>query len=114
MKIILRITSTLLLLLSISALSALAQKNPGAGGPPVGAAGQTVGPVPDSQISPEIRKAIDAPDRPQDDKMLDAGRQPAQLMQFFGIKPGMKVADLSAGGGYTTEILSRIVGSKGH
>ncbi len=34
-------------------------------------------------------------------------------MAFFGIKPGMKVADLWAAGGYTTELLARIVGPSG-
>jgi len=34
-------------------------------------------------------------------------------MAFYGIKPGMKVADIFAGGGYMTELISRIVGSTG-
>ncbi len=47
------------------------------------------------------------------DKALDAGRQPAQMLAFFGIAPGMQVADLFAAGGYTTELLSRVVGPSG-
>ena len=34
-------------------------------------------------------------------------------MTFFGVKPGMKVADMWAGGGTTTELLARIVGPTG-
>ncbi len=34
-------------------------------------------------------------------------------MAFFGIKPGMQVGDLWAGGGYTTELIARIVGPTG-
>jgi predicted methyltransferase len=34
-------------------------------------------------------------------------------MKFFGIAAGQHVAELTAGGGYTSEILARIVGDKG-
>ncbi|MBI3248327.1 MAG: class I SAM-dependent methyltransferase [Deltaproteobacteria bacterium] len=60
-----------------------------------------------------IRDAVNATDRPAVDKKLDTGRQPEQMLAFFGIQPGMKVADLWAGTGYTTEILSRAVGISG-
>ena len=60
-----------------------------------------------------VRAAVDADDRSPDDKALDAGRKPDQTLAFFGIKPGMKVAELGAGGGYTTELLSRVVGPTG-
>ena len=59
------------------------------------------------------RAIVDAPDRDAEDKKLDAGRKPAELLAFAGIKPGMKVADLAAGGGYTTELLARAVGPTG-
>jgi ubiquinone/menaquinone biosynthesis C-methylase UbiE len=36
-----------------------------------------------------------------------------QVMQLAGMKPGMSVADVGAGGGYYTVKLARIVGSKG-
>lgn len=66
------------------------------------------------EVTPAIRAAtIDAADREADDKKLDAGRKPAELVAFAGIKPGMKVAELGAGGGYTTEILARAVGPTG-
>jgi predicted methyltransferase len=71
------------------------------------------GPVPDAQLPKATLDAVNAPDRPAADKMLDPGRKPAQMMAFYGIKPGMRVADLSAGGGYTTELLSRIAGPTG-
>jgi len=70
-------------------------------------------PIADSAIPPYITAAVNSPDRPAADKALDAGRKPAQMLAFFGIKPGMKVVDLSAGGGYTTELLSLVVGSDG-
>lgn len=65
------------------------------------------------KIPAAIIGAINTPDRSADDKLLDAGRRPAQIMAFFGVAPGMQVEDIFAGAGYTTEILARIVGAKG-
>jgi predicted methyltransferase len=77
------------------------------------------------QTAPEATPAAAAPaevdydaivaaaDRTEADRALDAGRHPAELLRFFEIRPGMKVADIGAGGGYTTELLARIVGPEG-
>ena len=70
-------------------------------------------PVPADQIPKYVSDAVNSPDRPAADRDLDAGRQPAQVLTFFGIKPGMQVAEVFAGGGYTTELLSRVVGPTG-
>jgi predicted methyltransferase len=64
-------------------------------------------------IPASVRAAVDAPDRSADDRALDAGRKPDQMLAFFGIQPGMRVAELGAGGGYTSELLSRAVGPNG-
>jgi predicted methyltransferase len=64
-------------------------------------------------ISPAITEAVNAADRSPEDKALDAGRHPAELLQFFDVRPGMRVAELAAGGGYTTELLARVVGPTG-
>jgi predicted methyltransferase len=56
---------------------------------------------------------VSAPDRTADDRALDAGRKPAEILAFAGLRPGMRVAELGAGGGYTTELLARVVGPKG-
>ena len=66
-----------------------------------------------SQIPEYIVDAVNSPARPAADRELDASRKPEQILAFFGIKPGMNVADLWAGGGYTTELLARIVGPSG-
>jgi len=60
-----------------------------------------------------IRDIVAAPDRSKDDRALDAGRKPARMLDFFGIKPGMRVAELGAGTGYTTKLLARAVGKDG-
>ena len=59
------------------------------------------------------KAVIDAPDRSEKDKALDAGRHPAEMLEFLDLKPGMKVADLGAGPGYTTELMARAVGPSG-
>lgn len=53
------------------------------------------------------------PDRADRDRKRDAQRKPADLLVFAGIAPGMHVADLGAGGGYTSELLARAVGPTG-
>jgi len=56
---------------------------------------------------------VSAPDRSPEDRALDAGRKPVELLVFLGIQPGWRIADLGAGGGYTAELLNRAVGSDG-
>jgi predicted methyltransferase len=63
--------------------------------------------------APDFRAAIANPDRPQSERELDAARKPAEVLAFYGVKPGDKVADLWAGRGYYTAILSQVVGANG-
>jgi len=60
-----------------------------------------------------VRAAVNAPDRSAEDRALDAGRKPDLMLSFFGIRPGMKVAEIGAGRGYTSELLARVVGPSG-
>jgi predicted methyltransferase len=62
-----------------------------------------------SQWLEGARTIVSAPDRTEADRALDPGRHPAELLAFFGVRPGMRVAELGAGGGYTTELLARAV-----
>ena len=80
---------------------------------PVATSTSEAPPIPATQIPADITAAINSPERPAADKALDAGRKPDQIMAFYGIKPGMKVADIFAGGGYMTELFARIVGPNG-
>ena len=59
------------------------------------------------------KAVVDAPDRSEQDRALDAGRKPAELLAFIGVQPGWVVGDMGAGGGYTTELLQRAVGTSG-
>lgn len=60
-----------------------------------------------------LRAVVDAPDRSAADRALDAGRHPAETLAFFRVRPGQRVAELFAGGGYTAELLARAVGPDG-
>lgn len=53
-------------------------------------------------------------DRPEGDVELDAMRHPAEILAFAGLEPGWHVADLGAGGGYYSRVLSAAVGAEGH
>lgn len=56
---------------------------------------------------------VDAPDRTAEDRARDEVRHPAETLTFIDVQPGMRVADLAAGAGYTTELLARAVGPDG-
>jgi predicted methyltransferase len=83
-------------------------------GSPPRASSEGVAPSTSSEPIPAaVRAAVDAPDRSAEDRALDAGSHPAQMLAFFGIRPGARVAELGAGGGYTTELIARVVGPEG-
>ena len=56
---------------------------------------------------------IAAADRESADRLIDPRRKQPQLIAFTGVAPGMRVLDMGAGGGYTTELLARAVGPGG-
>lgn len=60
-----------------------------------------------------VAAAVADPGRPEADRARDATRRPETVLKFFGIERGMRVADLMAGTGYYTEILSNAVGRDG-
>ncbi len=63
--------------------------------------------------SSAIRAAVQNSERLAEDRARDAGRKPEQVLNFFGIAPGMTVLDLYSGGGYYSELLSHVVGTGG-
>ncbi len=67
----------------------------------------------EQEPSNPIRAAVAAPDRSAEDRELDPQRKPVELLSFFGVGPGDRVAELAAGKGYTAELLARIVGPEG-
>src|SRR6186713_1901161 len=77
---------------------------------PAPAATSSTAQLPDTEWYAQL---VASPDRSQADRALDSGRKPQELLSFFGIKPGMQIAELVAGGGYTAELLTRAVGTDG-
>src|SRR5271154_2852017 len=57
--------------------------------------------------------AVAHPGRLATDLNRDAKDHPAEILRLTGINAGMKVADVLAGDGYYSELLSYIVGPKG-
>lgn len=53
------------------------------------------------------------PERPANERALDAVRKPEDMLKFYGVRVGDKVADLMASRGYYTSILSQLVGEQG-
>lgn len=66
-----------------------------------------------AQKPADYAAAVSAPGRPADQVALDAGRRPAEVLGFLGLKKGMTAADIMAGEGYYSAIMARIVGPRG-
>src|SRR5215467_3380488 len=62
---------------------------------------------------PDYAAIIAAPDRTDADRQTDSRRDPSKLLVFTGALPGMKVLDMGAGGGYSTELMARAVAPGG-
>lgn len=75
----------------------------------LGACGDPSAPEPAAVSATHYSDAVADTRRPAEDRERDADRKPAEVLQFFGIGPGMRVLDLFAGGGYYTELLSAVV-----
>jgi predicted methyltransferase len=56
---------------------------------------------------------VAAPDRADTDRQIDQRRDPVKLLAFTGVRAGMSVLDMGAGGGYSTELMARAVGEDG-
>src|SRR5439155_21560740 len=61
----------------------------------------------------QIKKIVASPERSATDRTNDVRRHPGQILEFIAIRPGMVALDVSAGGGYTTELLARSIGPTG-
>jgi predicted methyltransferase len=65
-------------------------------------------------LPPErIAAIIASADRTAADRTNDLRRHPEQMIAFFAVRPGIIAVDLSAAGGYTTELVARAVGPDG-
>src|SRR6201996_8002721 len=67
----------------------------------------------DDGKTPDYAAIVAAPDRSDADRQTDQRREPAKMLAFTGVKEGMKVLDMDASAGYSTELLARAVGPAG-
>jgi len=63
--------------------------------------------------SPNYSEILGNAGRLEAEKALDTARKPQEVIAFYGVKKGDKVADLLAGRGYYSVILSQVVGAEG-
>lgn len=70
-------------------------------------------PDPANAVSDSVQAAVDSPARGEQSRARDGGRRPAEILDFYGIQPGMTVLEIGAGAGYYTEILGAAVGAEG-
>ncbi len=61
----------------------------------------------------QAARIVASPDRSDADRVNDRRRKPEEMLVFIGVRPGITALDLSAGGGYTTELLARSIGPSG-
>jgi predicted methyltransferase len=66
-----------------------------------------------AQPAPDYAALIAAPDRSDMDRQADKRRDPVPLLAFAGVRAGMKVLDMGAGGGYSTELIARAIAPGG-
>jgi predicted methyltransferase len=66
-----------------------------------------------TQTAPDFTAVLANPERSSEERALDAARKPDEVLKFYGVKAGDKVADIWAGRGYYTAILAQVVGPKG-
>src|SRR5499433_4313361 len=66
-----------------------------------------------AQNTPDYAALMAAPDRSDADRVADKRRDPVPFLVFAGLKLGMKVLDMGAGAGYSTELVARVVGPTG-
>jgi predicted methyltransferase len=63
--------------------------------------------------APDYAAIVTAPNRTDGDRQTDQRRDPLKLLVFTGAQPGMKVLDMGAGRGYSTELMARAVAPTG-
>ena len=66
-----------------------------------------------AQAAPDYAALMAAPDRSDADRKAYTRRDPLPFLAFVDLRPGMKVLDMGAGGGYSTELIARAVAPGG-
>ena len=66
-----------------------------------------------AQAAADYAAVLAAPDRSEADRTADKRRDPAPFLAFAAPGAGMKVLDMGAGGGYSSELMARAVAPNG-
>ncbi len=64
-------------------------------------------------LAQDYKALLAAPDRSDADRQNDTKRDALKLLEFTAPKTGMRILDMGAGGGYSTELMARAAGSNG-
>ena len=64
-------------------------------------------------VPADVAAAVSAPGRPAEATALDAGRHPAEVLRFMGLRRGARALDLFTDNGYYGELMARAVGPRG-
>jgi predicted methyltransferase len=67
----------------------------------------------DAQPATDYTALLAAPNRSEEDRQADKRRDPLPFLAFADLRPGMKVLDMGAGRGYSTELIARAVAPSG-
>jgi predicted methyltransferase len=78
----------------------------------LGGCGTMVGESP-SIAAQRNQSTVASPIRTDQDRRMDAARHPVEFLAFAQVTPGMQVLDVSAGAGYTSQLLAIAVGPSG-
>ena len=79
----------------------------------LGAHGLTAQQAAPALTQAQVEQIVASPDRTAADRTNDLRRKPEQMLVFIDVHPGITALDLSAAGGYTTELLARAIGPSG-
>jgi predicted methyltransferase len=77
------------------------------------AAALAMTPNPAAAAPAEVAAAVAAPGRTPDNVKLDEGRKPVEVLNFFGLRRGMRVIVMFGANLYWAEIMAPVVGPRG-
>ncbi|WP_353226211.1 class I SAM-dependent methyltransferase [Salinisphaera hydrothermalis] len=66
-----------------------------------------------ASVQDQLQSAVSGPQRSAAHKQRDAYRHPVKTLEFFGLRPGMRVIEVIPGGGWYTEILAPFLHDRG-
>jgi len=73
----------------------------------------SLAPADDRATEETYRRVVADPIRTDQDRRTDAARHPVEFLAFAQVRPGMQALDVSAGFGYTSQLLALAVGPTG-